>query len=447
MEKNGFVPGGILRLLAGPWVVLCSGAAVLTIAMISQAAAGLSIIPLVFAGIVAVAIGVAVRPGDWRVLIAAAGCALLARWGLLKDWDSLRMLLFVCACVALVCAAVVSLPRVLRRVAFSLLIVFHFSAICCTVMNVNPSPWLTNYLWAHYFQNYLNFIYLTNAYHFYAPEPGPGMMLWFDVHYDDGSDQWVKLPVRSNQRWLLSYQRRLSLPENANQVLTLPALPQETVQARALAGSIHGIPFYYDNGADMAEYRPANYSTKFMLESYARHVALSTPHPTDPTRKVVGVKVYRVIHRMLTVKEVALGLQPDKKWLYQPYFQGEFDVDGNLKNPQDPYLYWLIPIKNVKNPRLSSGQAVELDTQAALHQDDDILDCLEIHSKLPTILPPNQANTGLGAAPIPGAPEPAAPIGPAQEALKQRDKFGPKTGLGAPEPDAPKGPVPGTPKD
>ena len=196
MEKNGFVPGGILRMFAGPWVALCSGAALLTITLLTQTVFGLSIVPLVFAGIVAVAVGVAIRPGDWRVLLAAGGCALLARWGLLPDWDSLRMLLFVCACVAIVCAAVVPLPRLLRRMAFSLLIVFHFSAVCCTVMNVSPGPWLTGFLSAHVFQRYLNFIYLTNAYHFYAPEPGPGMMLWFYVRYDDNSGQWVKLPVR-----------------------------------------------------------------------------------------------------------------------------------------------------------------------------------------------------------------------------------------------------------
>ena len=307
------------------------------------------------------------------------------------------------------CAALVPLLRVLRRLAFSCVIVFHFAGICCTVLNVNPSPWLMSYLSAHCFQYYLNFVYFTNAYHFYAPEPGPGVMLWFDVRYDDGSDEWVKLPVRSHQRWLLNYQRRLSLPENANQAATLPRIPDDILKARALAGTIHCIPFYYGNVPDPAEYRPANYSTKFMLETYARHVALTTPHPTDPTRKVVGVKIYRVVHRMTTAKEVALGVQPDKKWMYQPYFQGEFDSEGNLKNPQDPYLYWLIPIVNTKNPKLSSGQGVELDSLAALHQDDDIVDYLEIHSKLGTILPPNQPNPNVEAAADSAASAPNAP--------------------------------------
>jgi hypothetical protein len=419
MEKNGCEPSGILRMARGPWFALGVGTVALLIGMLLQYFFDISLVPVVFGGIVAVAVGVAIRPWDWRVLLVASAAAAIAAEGLLRDWDSMRMLLYVAAAVAAVSAAIVPLPRLVRRLAFSLLIVFHFSAIFCTIMLVNPSPWLPNYLWAHFFQNYLNFVYLTNAYHFYAPEPGPGMMLWFDVRYDDGSDQWVKLPVRSNQRWLLNYQRRLSLPEHANQVITLPGLPpDEILRARYQAGNRDGIPFYYGSNPDPAEYRHANYSAKFMMESYARHVARTTPHPTDPSRQVVGVKAYRVVHRLMTPREVALGIRPDKKWLYQPYFHGEFDIDGHLKNEDDPYLYWLIPIVNRNHPRWSSGQDIELDNQAALHQDDDILDCLEIHSKLPTILPLAPANPGLGAAPIQGAPAPAPPGAPVPTAPK-----------------------------
>jgi hypothetical protein len=320
------------------------------------------------------------------------------------------MVLGVLSAIALVSAGLMALPRTWRRVCVSLVILFHFANISCAVMNVNPSPWLTNYLWAHCFQYYANFLYMTNAYHFYAPEPGPGILLWFDVHYDDGSQQWVKLPVRDNQRWLLSYQRRLSLPEQINQSVT--SLPtNEAVQSRALAGNRDGIPFYYSGHGQVphpTEYRPLVPSASLTLESYARHVARTTPHPTDPERKVVGVKIDRVVHRMLNVKEMALGIHPDKNWLYLPFYQGEYDVDGKLKNPKDPYLYWLIPIVNQKNPFLSSGESVEMDTWAAIHQDDDILDCLEIHSKLPTILPLDNPQPGGLANPIPGANLPGA---------------------------------------
>ncbi len=405
MERSGFVPGGILRLCKGPWTALAIGGGLLIVTAIIQNGFSLSILPLVFIGIVAAGVGVAVRPGDFRVLLAAAGCALLAAWSLLPEWDTIRLLLYVLTVLAIVCAAIVPLPRTGRRIAFSLVILFHFGGIGCAVMNVSPSPWLTQFLWAHMYHYYLNFIYMTNAYHFYAPEPGPGIMIWFDVKYDDGMQKWVKLPVRDNHYWLLNYQRRLSLPEQINQTVNtgLPENPS-IVQNRRFAGMNHGIPFYYEKlNPHPTEYRPPQLGTKIMLESYARHVARTTPNPANPNSKVVGVKVYRVVHRLMTPQETALGIQPDKKWMYLPSFQGEFDADGKLKNDQDPYLYWLIPIVNTKNPHLSSGEGVEQDNFGALYQDDDILDCLEIHANLPTILPANN--------PAP-AQQNAAPAGP-----------------------------------
>ncbi|CAN5269505.1 hypothetical protein BH10PLA2_BH10PLA2_27540 [soil metagenome] len=425
MDRQVFVPGGILRQIKTPWVPLAVGAGILFVTFAIQQIFNVSIIPVVFIGLLAVAVGVAVRPGNSLVLLAAFACGLLGIGSLIVEWDSIRMVLGVLSAIALVSAGLMALPRTWRRVAVSFMILFHFANISCAVMNVNPSPWLTNYLWAHVFQYYANFTYMTNAYHFYAPEPGPGILLWFDVHYDDGSQQWVKLPVRDNQRWLLSYQRRLSLPEQINQTVT--ALPgNDAVQSRALAGNRDGIPFYYSGHGQVphpTEYRPLVPSAALTLESYARHVARTTPHPTDPERKVVGVKIYRVVHRMLNAKELALGLQPDKKWLYLPFYQGEYDVEGNLKNAKDPYLYWLIPIVNQKNPFLSSGEGVEMDTRAALHQDDDILDCIDIHSKLPTILPLDNPVPGGPANPIPGGINP--PANPQQGGLDGVPKLDP----------------------
>jgi hypothetical protein len=65
---------------------------------------------------------------------------------------------------------------------------------------------------------------------------------------------------------------------------------------------------------------------------------------------VIGVKIYRVVHNLPTAKEIAEGLNPAEKHFYYPYFQGEFTPDGELKNPQDPYLYWLIPIIKTHDP-------------------------------------------------------------------------------------------------
>ena len=303
MERTGFVPGGILRLCKGPWTSLAVAGGLLLVTAAIQNWFSLSILPVIFVGIVAAGVAVAVRPGDFRVLLAASGCALLAAWSLLPEWDSIRLLLYVLAVLAAVCAAIVPLPRLGRRIAFSMLIVFHFGGIGCAVMNVSPSPWLTNYLWAHMYQYYLNFIYMTNAYHFYAPEPGPGIMIWFDVHYDDGTQKWVKLPVRDSHYWLLNYQRRLALPEQINQTVNMQTLPDDIiVQKRAFAGMNHGIPFYYDKlRPHPTEYRPAMPTTKIMLESYARHIGQTTPNPANPDSKITGIKIYRG-HRMMNPK-------------------------------------------------------------------------------------------------------------------------------------------------
>ena len=38
------------------------------------------------------------------------------------------------------------------------------------------------------------------------------------------------------------------------------------------------------------------------------------------------------------------ALDPYHPTTYKPFFLGEFDRDGKLVNPQDPMLYWLVPI-------------------------------------------------------------------------------------------------------
>jgi hypothetical protein len=108
-----------------------------------------------------------------------------------------------------------------------------------------------------------------------------------------------------------------------------------------------------------------------MLETYARHVARTTPHPTDPTLAVTGVKIYRVIHRILGADEFSRGLHPLDPTTYLAYYQGDFEPDGTLKatclfdewtptgyvvHHQDPYLYWIIPIVREQPPEPSAPE-------------------------------------------------------------------------------------------
>src|SRR5205085_2528639 len=148
------------------------------------------------------------------------------------------------------------------------------------------------------------------AYHFYAPEPGPPTLMWYYVKFEDGAARWVKIPRREDYRLNVEYQRRLSLTESINQVMPLGTPPQDVQTARYVGVQRDGIPLHPDVPIAM-QYRPPQPYSKRMLESYARHVLRSTAHPTDPTRKAIWVKVYRVTHALMIPSEINTGVEPE----------------------------------------------------------------------------------------------------------------------------------------
>src|SRR5262249_50665721 len=105
-------------------------------------------------------------------------------------------------------------------------------------------------------------------------------------------------------------------------------------------------------------------------------------NPDNPEDKVVRIRMYRVIHSILDPNQLSEGVSPKEKWLYVPYFQGEYGwvtekregepdkQSFKLLNPDDPFLYWVIPIyRNPANPKV-------------------VVDCLERHAKeVPTTSP------------------------------------------------------------
>jgi hypothetical protein len=42
--------------------------------------------------------------------------------------------------------------------------------------------------------------------------------------------------------------------------------------------------------------------------------------------------------------------------MYMPYYQGEYDVAGHLKDPTSPLLYWLVPIVEAAEPPTSDEE-------------------------------------------------------------------------------------------
>ena len=139
------------------------------------------------------------------------------------DWDSLQLFLRVAVGVSLFAGALVLASTRLRRLTLSLLFTLHFAGICSAALSAPPSPWAVQQIWMRLFRPYLDFMYLNNAYHYYAPDPSYSSYLWFRVIFTapDGSEHglWYKVPQlddkgRTKHPLALEYQRYLSLTES-----------------------------------------------------------------------------------------------------------------------------------------------------------------------------------------------------------------------------------------
>src|SRR5205823_3676522 len=111
-----------------------------------------------------------------------------------------------------------------------------------------------------------------------------------------------------------------------------------------------------------------------------------------------GVKIYRVVHNLPAPQELAAGMDPAEKHFYYPYFQGEFTVEGDLKHPDDPYLYWLIPIVKTHDPDAFLRGKLNLN-ELVDGRDLQIVDLLEKHAQLPS-----EKSADFKASFVPGLP-------------------------------------------
>ena len=318
-----------------------------------------------------------------------AGCCFLGSFALLRDpddavdWDSMRLFLRAAGVVCLYAAGLTLVSACWRRLIFSLLILLHFAGISSACVSAPPSPWVVQQIWMRLFRPYLEFMYLNNAYHFYAPEPGPSSYLWFRVIFtdQDGVDQglWYKVPQIDHQGRIqhpvaLEYQRYLSMTESIAQTDPLPSElvydpekgwmprpiyldrlrlaegPEDTVVIVGLKKQFR-IPLHPDILKTQQVNIPAD-GPRRLLQSFARHVARKyADHPDELGRpmKFKSVKIYRVIHAIPPILFFQGDLPPTDPTLYRPFFVGNYNADGQMIQDGDPYLYWLVPI--VRDPR------------------------------------------------------------------------------------------------
>jgi hypothetical protein len=262
----------------------------------------------------------------------------------------------------------------------SVLIVLHFGGICTAVMSAPPTPWLAGQVWIRIYRPYLEFMYLNNAYHFYAPEPGPASYLWCRIESADAQHKlhshWEKTPDIDDNTGqprypvALGYQRMLAMVENVAKVDPTPPAyvqaPNGTTQpaaffdqrvkhspAAVLGPAVIGRPVedpgliirFHPDLPPLNQYQLPNLASKRYVESFARHI-MHRAAARDPQRSPVRLKVYRVVHVIPNAMTVAADWDPCYPTLYLPYYMGEFDFEGNMtrNGAEDPFLYWLLPI-------------------------------------------------------------------------------------------------------
>jgi hypothetical protein len=323
-------------------------------------------------GMIAVSLAVSLRPKA-LMLVAATATFLVAHYGdaFHPDWDSARMLAGFGAVLAGVGAVILGGPeliaflwdkpkwiRPLRRAAISALLFFQFGSLCVAVTAPGAQPWIGAELGEKVYRAYQQCMYLTNAYHFYSPEPGPAYMLWFCVYYDNDDEgkaetaeaRWVTLPKRPDDMvdpLSITYYRRLSITATAYAPSQIQSLPEDVTRARILrTQGKNGIPLHPQFMPMQNQYlMPQDQVRYHMLPSFVKHLAKSQEaQHGDPNVKIKWIKVYMVTHSILTPADLETGVDFYDAPTYKPYFMGEFDSNGNLRDPNDPMLYWMVPI-------------------------------------------------------------------------------------------------------
>jgi hypothetical protein len=437
-------------LLASPWFLVGVGLGGMVLGWLVGATfeepPALVRLLLLFGGLLAVGVGLTVRSRqpqtefvdriETAALLSVAGLGCLAGYfgmhtwtlvdgkqTLVEDWVSGRILFAALFIAALLGVVLVLLPPLGRRVVLSLVVVFHFGGMVTAVTSVDPpgstGPWVSKQLWSRVYYPYLSFLYLTNAYHFYSPDPGPPSLFWFAVCYDDGSYTWVKLPERSNSPVYMHYQRMLALPEHT--FSAMPRLPfnqyemtllgdkvppemryrgsWEMILQRRQIGSTRDYILMGREGDKKVErhlpipvvlgmietlqYREPHDLSKLLIEKVARRVYWNAPPPPEEGVKIKSVKVYRVVHNILTPSELARGVNPLEKTKHWPYFLGEFDSKGKLVDSLDPFLYWYLPITYVPDSYPGGAGRIGVPTVHVSETDTKdgfLLDSLEMHA-------------------------------------------------------------------
>jgi hypothetical protein len=365
-------PSRVYRL-AVIGLALCAVAAGVGLAVAESGPSVLNTLRLVLVAVGLIVVGSALSlrpllPIAWLI----AACAFTASiYGIPSHWDSARIVARVGAGVTLAGCILTAVPLTLRCAILSAITCWHFFGIFMATTWPSPTPWTTEQIGTRVYMPYLMFMYLRNAYHFYSPDPGPASLIFALVKFDSVDPktgkplaEWMVVPNRATDTkdpLGLTYYRRLSITEQLTQAV--PPLPysfeQPEVAQRRLAasGSVTGFPNYpkIPLAPEIVEPQAMQYRMprpdilRYLLPSYANHILTQESRP-DHT--AVSVKLYRLEHRIVTPYMFASDksrMNPHHPTTFRPFYLGEFARNPDtglceLVDPQDPLLYWLVPI-------------------------------------------------------------------------------------------------------
>ena len=100
------------------------------------------------------------------------------------------------------------------------------------------------------------------------------------------------------------------------------------------------------------------------------------------------MRVYRVIHTLISPRELSEGKDPLEKTTFMPYYMGKYDPEGRLLDPKDPFLFWHVPYARVpkRYPEPGTFLATPEGTFMITHwpetpdEPTKVIDFVEIHA-------------------------------------------------------------------
>ena len=104
------------------------------------------------------------------------------------------------------------LPLVVKIVV-SLLVVWHVTAVFLAPLSIQPSSPLVQKVAQNYMQWYLDALYLNHGYHFFAPDPGAGHLIHYQLTDDVGRVSEGEFPSKKDNWPRLLYHRYFMLAD------------------------------------------------------------------------------------------------------------------------------------------------------------------------------------------------------------------------------------------